>query len=75
MALSLGIDTGGTHTDLILIEHETGRIWTAKVPTTPADPLDGILAGMDQILSASEADISRLAELVYGTTIVTNMLV
>jgi N-methylhydantoinase A len=75
MALSLGIDTGGTHTDLVIVEHETGRIWTAKVATTPADPLVGILEGMGQILSASKADISHLAELVYGTTIVVNMLV
>jgi N-methylhydantoinase A len=75
MALSLGIDTGGTHTDLILVEHETGRIWTAKVPTTPADPLIGILEGMEQISAASRVDISHLTELVYGTTIVVNMLI
>jgi N-methylhydantoinase A len=75
MALSLGIDTGGTHTDLILVEQESGRIWTAKVATTPADPLVGLLEGMGHILAASGADISQLAELVYGTTLVVNMLV
>ena len=75
MALSLGIDTGGTHTDLILIEDETGQVWTSKVPTTADDPLVGILEGMDQILSSSGTDIRHLAELVYGTTIVVNMLI
>ena len=75
MGYSLGIDTGGTHTDLILIDRATGRAWTAKVSTTPADPLQGILRGIDRVLAASGTDMGQLDELVYGTTIVTNMLV
>jgi len=75
MGYSLGIDTGGTHTDLILVDQEAGWIWTAKVPTTPADPLKGILRGIDRVLAQSKNDLSQLDELIYGTTIVTNMLV
>jgi N-methylhydantoinase A len=75
MACSLGIDTGGTHTDLFLIDHSKDQAWTAKVPTTPADPLNGILSGIDQVLTVSGANITHLDELVYGTTLVTNMLV
>jgi len=75
MGCSLGIDTGGTHTDLFLIDRESNRAWTAKVLTTPADPLDGILQGIDQVLSISGTHIGHLDELVYGTTLVTNMLV
>jgi N-methylhydantoinase A len=75
MELSLGIDTGGTHTDFILVESSIGQIWTAKVATTPADPLIGILEGLDLVLKNSGVKISQLNELVYGTTIVVNMLV
>ena len=75
MELSLGIDTGGTHTDFILVESSTGQVWTAKVATTPADPLIGILEGLELVLKNSGADISQLNELVYGTTIVVNMLI
>lgn len=75
MALNLGIDTGGTHTDLILFDTTNGQIWTAKVATTPSDPLAGVLTGIDQILEKSGAHIEKLDQLVYGTTIVVNMLV
>ncbi len=75
MGYSLGIDTGGTHTDLILVDREGGRVWTTKVPTTPADPLNGILRGIDRVLVQSKSDLSQLDELIYGTTLVTNMLV
>jgi N-methylhydantoinase A len=75
MALSLGIDTGGTHTDFILISYDSGKIWTAKVATTPAEPLIGILEGIDQILADSGVKVEHLDELVYGTTIVVNKLV
>jgi len=75
MGFSLGIDTGGTHTDLILISNDNERVWTAKVATTPNNPMTGILEGINQILSVSSVKIEHLDELVYGTTIVVNMLV
>ena len=75
MGFSLGIDTGGTHTDLILIDRENGQVWTAKVPTTSGDPLQGIMRGIDRVLAISGSDVSGLDELIYGTTLVTNMLV
>jgi len=75
MGYSLGIDTGGTHTDFILMDRESGRVWTAKVPTTSADPLKGIMHGIDRVLAISGQEVAGLDELVYGTTLVTNMLV
>jgi N-methylhydantoinase A len=75
MGYSLGIDTGGTHTDFFLIDREGEQAWTAKAPTTPADPLEGILRGIDRVLTISGAHITHLDELIYGTTLVTNMLV
>ncbi|MCA9984888.1 MAG: hydantoinase/oxoprolinase family protein, partial [Anaerolineales bacterium] len=75
MGLKLGIDTGGTHTDFVLLDSESGQIWTAKVPSTPADPLNGVLTGLAAVLDRAGATSSQLAELTYGTTIVVNMLV
>ncbi|MCB8959591.1 MAG: hydantoinase/oxoprolinase family protein [Ardenticatenales bacterium] len=75
MGLKLGIDTGGTHTDFVLLDSESGQIWTAKVPSTPADPLNGVLTGLAAVLERAGATSSQLAELTYGTTIVVNMLV
>lgn len=75
MGCSLGIDIGGTHTDLVLVDRESGQAWTAKVLTTPADPLRGILRGIDRVLTISDTEITHLDELIYGTTLVTNMLV
>ncbi|MFV2044593.1 MAG: hydantoinase/oxoprolinase family protein [Anaerolineales bacterium] len=75
MGYSLGIDTGGTHTDLILMDRETGQVWTVKVPTTSADPLKGIMLGIDRVLAISGNEVAGLDELIYGTTLVTNMLV
>jgi N-methylhydantoinase A len=75
MGFSLGIDTGGTHTDLFLIDRDSHQAWTAKAPTTHANPLEGILRGIDLVLASSGTDIAHLDELIYGTTLVTNMLV
>ena len=75
MGYSLGIDTGGTHTDLILIDKGSGSVWTAKVPTTTHEPLEGIMRGINRLLDDSGSEISHMDELIYGTTLVTNMVV
>ena len=49
----LGIDVGGTFTDAVLICEETGRIDTAKVPSTPADPSIGFMAAVERALEGS----------------------
>ena len=46
----LGIDVGGTFTDAVLIRGETGRIETAKVPSTPADPAVGFMEALSRVL-------------------------
>lgn len=75
MGYSLAIDTGGTHTDLVLVGLKGNHIWALKVPTTPAAPLQGILHGIERITALAGVDPLEIDELVYGTTIVTNMLV
>ena len=66
---SVGVDVGGTFTDLVVRE-SSGRLTSGKVPTTPASPADGVLHGL-QTLAAGEA----VASVAHGTTIVTNAIV
>ena len=69
----IGIDTGGTHTDLILADVETGETFSTKVSTTP-DLVSGIDEGIDKLLGIAGYSPKRIEELVYGTTIVVNMI-
>ena len=66
--LWVGIDVGGTFTDLVLYDSATGRITLAKTPTTPADQSEGILAGIAEF----EIDLARLVRIAHGTTVATN---
>jgi N-methylhydantoinase A len=71
--LSIGIDTGGTHTDLVLVGG--GLLHTLKVPTTPADLNDGIVDGLAQILAQAGMQASDVGRFVYASTFVTNLIV
>ena len=46
----IGIDTGGTFTDVVAVDEETGRTTTTKTPSTPADPAEGFLDGVRKVL-------------------------
>jgi N-methylhydantoinase A len=75
MKCRIGVDTGGTHTDLVLIGEDGEQFLTLKVPTTPEDNSIGTMKGLETLLDRaglSPADISRFA---YGTTVVTNLLI
>ena len=63
-----GIDVGGTFTDLLLLDPGTGAVKLAKVPTTPGNQAEGVLAA----LRAAGADLARVAHIVHGTTTTTN---
>ena len=52
----LGIDVGGTFTDLLLINEESGETYTAKVLSTPEDSSVGVLTGVERICSESGVD-------------------
>ena len=47
--LRIGIDTGGTFTDIVAVDARTGLVSTTKTPSTPADPAEGFLAGIDKV--------------------------
>lgn len=71
--LSVGIDTGGTHTDLVLAGD--GMLRTLKVPTTPEDLNDGIVDGLMQILARAGRRPQDVGRFVYASTFVTNLIV
>jgi len=69
----IGFDTGGTNTDVILADIRTGRTFSAKVPTTP-NLIEGIGKGIGKIVSITGVGPKEIEELIYGTTIVVNMI-
>lgn len=71
----LGVDVGGTFTDLLLLREDTGDTWRAKVPSTPEDQSLAVIHGKDQILKniPSGADIV-LHVVNHGTTVATNAI-
>src|ERR1700733_5424129 len=74
MTFRLGVDVGGTFTDLLLLEEESSRIVRAKVPTTPKDPSQGVLSGIEKICALAGIEPSEIANLLHGTTIATNTI-
>lgn len=71
----IGFDIGGTFTDFILIDQQTSKIRLHKCLTTPQDPSVGALAGLEELVSAANVPLSEVAEIVHGTTLVTNALI
>jgi N-methylhydantoinase A len=66
--LWLGIDVGGTFTDLVLYDEATGAIRIEKIPSTPADHAVGMMTGIGRL----GADLGRVERLAHGTTVATN---
>jgi N-methylhydantoinase A len=64
----VGIDVGGTFTDLVLLHETSGTVTTAKVPSTPADQSQGLLHGLE----ALDVPLQSLQIIVHGTTVATN---
>ena len=63
---SLGIDIGGTFTDLVIHDHDTGRRWGRKVLTTHTDPQQGVIAGVRTILVESGLDPRSIGRVVHA---------
>lgn len=70
----VGVDVGGTFTDLILVDEEEGRVVVHKVPTTPADPSQGTLQGIEEVCEKAGLPPKGVHQLFHGTTIATNIL-
>ena len=68
----VGIDTGGTFTDVVLVDRASGRYHFRKVPSNPQDPAEAILRGLDAILTDAEVPGPRVGFVGLGTTLATN---
>ena len=73
-AWMVGVDTGGTFTDLVAVEQETGALKLAKVPSVPGDPSAAVLDALARLF-ADGIRPDEVAMLVHGTTVATNTLV
>jgi len=69
----LGVDVGGTHTDLVLLDTITGDLMIEKVASTPQNPAIGVLAGIDNFRRRGVA-LDAIEFFAHGTTITTNAL-
>jgi N-methylhydantoinase A len=70
----IGIDTGGTFTDIVSVDIVSGATQVTKVASTPANPAIGLLRGVNEILQTSGATTAHVAGLAHGTTVATNAL-
>ena len=70
----IGVDIGGTFTDLILADVIQQRTWIHKVPTTVEDPSIGMIQGIQTLCQMAQADYADIEHVLHGTTIATNTL-
>ncbi len=74
MTYTLGVDVGGTFTDVIVFDEATHDLTIDKVLSTPANPADGVVRGVEEATAKAGTSVSELELLFHGTTVVTNML-
>jgi N-methylhydantoinase A len=72
--LRIGIDTGGTFTDIVSVDSSTGAMRVTKVASTPSNPAIGLVRGIEAILRDADASADDLAGIAHGTTVATNAL-
>jgi N-methylhydantoinase A len=74
--IRIGIDTGGTFTDVVALDEGTGELVTTKTPSTPADPADGFMAGVHKVLAllGDGTGADAVTSVSHGTTVATNQL-
>ena len=75
--IRIGIDTGGTFTDVVAFDEDSGELVSTKTPSTPGDPADGFLAGVEKVLGRLGLPTDHgdaIAAVSHGTTVATNQL-
>ena len=73
-SLRIGIDTGGTFTDVVTLDAHSGAMRVTKVASTPANPAIGLVRGVNEILRQASRSADDVAGLAHGTTVATNAL-
>jgi len=74
MSYRLGVDVGGTFTDLLLIDETTSKTFRVKTPSTPSDQSEGVLSGIAKICQSAGITPDKLTSLMHGTTVATNAI-
>lgn len=72
MAYQVGVDVGGTFTDVLLIDEDSGKMWRSKVPSTPEDQSIGVVTGVQKARAEAGIDASEISHILHGTTVATN---
>lgn len=72
MTYKLGVDVGGTFTDVLLIDSQSGAVHTAKVLSTPEDSSIGVLNGIARVCDNAGVDAGLITQVTHGTTVATN---
>jgi N-methylhydantoinase A len=70
----LGVDTGGTFTDVCLADETTGKVAVAKVSSTPNNPAEAVINGIRKLISEKDLKPEHIRFLIHGTTVATNAL-
>ena len=74
MTYRLGVDVGGTFTDILLVNEETGETFRAKTSSTPADQSIGVLRGINQACALAGVGLDQVTSVLHGTTVATNAI-
>jgi N-methylhydantoinase A len=72
---AIGIDIGGTFTDVVALDYSAGKLHSLKVLTTHGDPAQGVTDGMSQLIEACKINPSEVKRVVHATTLFTNALI
>ena len=70
----IGVDTGGTFTDVALLDASDGRLWVSKTSSTPDDPSRGFAQGIAEGLASGSASGDSVSRVLHGTTVATNLI-
>ena len=74
MTVRIGIDTGGTFTDIVAADEDTGAVLSVKIPSTPHDPSIGFMDGLTKVLDVMGLGSHAVSAVSHGTTVATNAL-
>ena len=74
MSIRIGVDVGGTFTDIVRFDQREGRLRLLKIPSTPGQPHQAVLEGTRQILSENGGRAEDVQFFIHGTTVATNTL-
>ena len=74
MTFAVAVDIGGTFTDVTLQDQATGRQWRAKTASTPADPSEAFIAGVQLVICDAKVHPQEVVRALHGTTVATNLI-